>query len=90
MDAQALVRKIAREWFKSHPRSVVLNHWREKEINMEMMRLPRDAIVRGNRVVFGPNHSEMDLTGITSADATIDGHLCLRWASHIFVTYKAC
>jgi hypothetical protein len=90
MDTQALARKIAREWFKAHPRSVVLNHWREKEINMEMMRLPRDATVRGNRVVFGPHQSEMDLMGITSADATIGGQLCLQWAPHSFVTYKAC
>ncbi len=89
MDIQALARKIAREWFKAHPRSVVLNHWREKEINMEMLRLPRDATVRGNRVVFGPHRSEMDLMGITAADAIENGQLTLRWAQG-HVTYKAC
>ena len=76
-DTQALMRKLAREWFKAHPKCRIVFHWRRDEmtgVNRELLDSIRIADVRGKRVVFGvalnggTQSSELSLDDLTSVD----------------------
>jgi len=88
MNPETLMRRIARQWFTAHPSSVVMFHWRQDEINMDMMRSPRTAKVIGQRVVFAPHHSTLYLDGLTSADVST-GNLILEFGRGRAVEYRA-
>lgn len=54
-----------------------------------MLALPRVAAVRGNKVVFGPHHSELSLVGLQEATITDTGRLRVRFGVGGMVEYAA-
>jgi hypothetical protein len=92
---QALMRKLAREWFKAHPICRITFHWRRALLGAaerEMIDAVRTAEVRGNRVQFavplsgGIQRSEMPLDGLTSVDIST-GNLVIEFGPGRSVEY---
>lgn len=86
--------KIAKDWFKAHPRNVVSFHWRWNELGQparDRLSTPRLATVASNRILFAcriTGQSELSLKGVT-ATLSADGELQLFNPERHFVTYKA-
>lgn len=82
--------KIAKEWFRKHPKCVVADHWRWSELpqsSREFMGSTRTAEIRGNRVVFDNGHSELSLVKVEATAE--DFFLTIKFGEHGWVSYRA-
>ncbi len=85
---------IVKKWFEMHPENVVSYHWRWEELSVatrDAFALPRLAMVRGNRIVFGfgPHRSELSLIGLTEATISNTGRLQIKFGTGGMVEYAA-